>query len=149
VNWEEDHHVTRRQFTSLLALLSGTFFLGAGLLGLQEWWRRRTSAGLGAARIASQAEVAVGGVKLFHYPTADDPCLLIRLSAERFVAYSQKCTHLSCPVIYRAAEMYCPCHEGRFTVEDGRVLAGPPQRPLPRVPLALRGEEIWATGVEV
>jgi hypothetical protein len=96
VNWEEDHHVTRRQFTSLLALLSSAFFLGTGLIGLQSWWRRRASAGPPAVRIASRAD-----------------------------------------------------HEGRFAVEDGRVLAGPPQRPLPRVSLASQGEEIWATGMKV
>jgi len=151
INWDDDHYITRREFASFLTLISGALFLGTGLVGLREWWKRWRLARPTPVRIAQVTDVPVGGVKLYHYPTPDDPCLLIRLSTDRFVAYSQKCTHLSCPVVYRAADqqLYCPCHEGRFAVEDGRALAGPPKRPLPRIMLMRRGEEIWATAVEV
>ncbi|MCS6926214.1 MAG: ubiquinol-cytochrome c reductase iron-sulfur subunit [Candidatus Binatia bacterium] len=147
LNWTEDHEVTRRQFTAFLTLISTALFLGTGFVGVREWWRRRYATPP-PARIATVNEVPVGGVKLFHYPTLHDPCLLLRLSADRFVAYSQKCTHLSCPVVYRGMEqgLYCPCHAGLFAAEDGRVLAGPPRRPLPRVSLTRHGEELWATG---
>jgi len=151
VNWEDDHYVTRREFTTFLTLISGALFLGTGLVGLRERWRRRRAPHPAAMRIAQVHEIAIGGVKLFHYPTPDDPCLLLRLSTDHFVAYSQKCTHLSCPVVYRVREqqLHCPCHEGHFAVETGQVLAGPPRRVLPRILLALKGEDIWATGVEV
>jgi Rieske Fe-S protein len=151
VNWEEDHDVTRREFISFLTLISSALCLGTGLVGVWEWWRQRYAVQPGPVPIAQVTEVPVGGAKLFYYPTAHDPCLLIRLTADRFVAYRQQCTHLSCPVVYREVnqQLHCPCHEGLFAVEDGRVLAGPPKRPLPRIALALRGEEIWATGVEV
>jgi Rieske Fe-S protein len=54
-------------------------------------------------------------------------------------------------VVYRAAaqEMHCPCHRGRFAVADGRAVAGPPRRSLPRITLTRSGEDIWATGVKV
>jgi Rieske Fe-S protein len=41
------------------------------------------------------------------------------------------CTHLNCTVCYQPGEnrIYCACHEGYYDV-DGRVLAGPPPRPL-------------------
>lgn len=151
VHWEDDHYVTRRQFMAFLTLISGALFLGTGLVGVREWWRRRYATRPTPARITAVTEVPVGGAKLFHYPTPDDPCVLIRVSADRFVAYSQKCTHLSCPVVYREMDrrLHCPCHEGLFAAEDGRVLAGPPRRPLPRIVLTLRGEELWATGVKV
>ena len=32
---------------------------------------------------------------------------------------------------------------------DGRPLAGPPTRPLPRITLERRGDDLFATGVEV
>lgn len=149
INWEDDHYVTRREFTSFLALISGALFLGTGLVGVRAWWRRWAGRAPAPVRIAQAAEVPVGGVTLFHYPTSDDPCLLIRPATDRFVAYSQKCTHLSCPVVYKAADqrLHCPCHEGHFAVDDGRVLAGPPKRPLPRITLTRSGEEIWAMGV--
>lgn len=150
INWEDDHYVTRREFTSFLALISGALFLGTGLVGVRAWWRRWRSARPTPVHVAQVAEVPVGGVKRFHYPGPGDPCLLLHLATGRFVAYSQKCSHLSCPVVYKAADqrLHCPCHEGHFAADDGRVLAGPPKRPLPRITLKRGGEEIWATGVE-
>ena len=69
-------------------------------------------------------------MKLFRYPGPDDPCLLVRTGEDAYVAYSQKCTHLSCAVYYARDRnrLECPCHEGYFAVEDGRVLQGPPPR---------------------
>jgi arsenite oxidase small subunit len=150
INWEDESQVTRRTFVTFLLLLSTTFLASTGLIGLLNWLRRWSAAQLAPLRIAQLQEIPIGGVKLFHYPTASDPCLLIRASAERFLAYSQKCTHLSCPVLYQAAaqEFYCPCHAGRFAVKDGRPLSGPPKRPLPRIEIKVAGDEIWAVGVQ-
>ena len=79
------------------------------------------------------------------------PCLLVRVDESRYVAYSQKCTHLSCAVIYaaRTKRLECPCHEGYFSIDDGHVLQGPPPRPLPKVELEIRDGEVWATGITV
>ena len=151
IPWEEEHAVTRRTFMSFLLLLSTTFLASTGLLGLVSWRQRKSTAWLVPTLIASVQDVPVDTAKLFSYPTAHDPCLLIHLSQDQFVAYSQKCTHLSCPVTYKAKEkeLFCPCHAGRFALDDGRVLGGPPQRPLPRILLNVSGNEIWATGVRV
>ena len=150
INWEDEHQVTRRTFVTFLLLLSTTFMASTGFIGLFNWLRRQQESQLAPLRIALLQEIPIGGAKLFYYPTASDPCLLIRASAERLLAYSQKCTHLSCPVLYQAAEQqfYCPCHAGRFAVEDGRPLSGPPKRPLPRIELRVTGDEIWAVGVQ-
>ena len=43
--------------------------------------------------------------------------------------------------------LHCPCHEGFFNAEDGKVISGPPPRPLPRVELERRGDELWAVGI--
>ena len=66
------------------------------------------------------------------------------------VAYGQKCTHLSCAVRPRveAGILQCPCHEGSFDLASGRPVAGPPRRPLTLVRLELRGNDIFATGIE-
>jgi Rieske Fe-S protein len=76
--------------------------------------------------------------------------VLIRLDADRFVAYSQQCTHLTCPVIPQpeAGRLYCPCHEGVFDLATGRPIAGPPRRTLPRVKLEIRRDRICAIGWE-
>ena len=38
----------------------------------------------------------------------------------------------------------CPCHQGYFSVKNGSVLQGPPTRPLPRVVLERKGDELIA-----
>jgi Rieske Fe-S protein len=49
-------------------------------------------------------------------------------------AFIAICTHLDCTVSYRAdsKRIFCACHEGYYDL-DGKVLAGPPPRPLPRL----------------
>lgn len=45
-----------------------------------------------------------------------------------------RCAHLGCPVAYSSgADSYtCPCHGGSYDAQ-GRVIAGPPPRPLDRM----------------
>jgi Rieske Fe-S protein len=77
--------------------------------------------------------------------------LLIRLHDGRLVAYGQQCSHLSCAVIPKPSQgqLHCPCHNGFFEINEGRPIAGPPRRPLPRIKLEVRDGEIYATGVEL
>ena len=86
---------------------------------------------------------------LFRYPTDADPCIAVRTPEGKLVAYSQVCTHLSCAVVYDKAEngLFCPCHHGLFNLE-GQPIAGPPTRPLPRVQLEQRGDQLFAIGLE-
>jgi Rieske Fe-S protein len=57
--------------------------------------------------------------------------LVLRDIAGRLRATSAKCTHEGCTVRYKADEslIWCACHNGRFDL-NGRVLSGPPPRPL-------------------
>ena len=79
----------------------------------------------------ADSTLAPGTAKIVRY--GQIPVLLLRPPGDRgqlrvFVA---TCTHLNCTVCYQPAEnrIYCACHEGYYDV-DGRVLAGPPPRPL-------------------
>jgi Rieske Fe-S protein len=51
----------------------------------------------------------------------------------RWVALSNRCAHLGCPVRYVAAaeRFICPCHGGVYNFR-GQVVGGPPVRPLDR-----------------
>lgn len=150
IDQADERYVNRRQFSKFLVLTSLGMLVGNVMIAVRSWLRG-TPPPLPAAPVALASEVPLGGVKLFNYPTPQDPCILVRLAEERFVAYSQKCTHLSCAVYYEAAErrLECPCHQGYFSVEDGSVLQGPPPRPLPRVLIEKRGETLVATGIEI
>jgi Rieske Fe-S protein len=145
----DERYVARRQFTKFLVLTSFGMFVGQLWIAARAFFARGGTAPP-AAPVARAGEVPVGGVRQFHYPGPHDPCLLIRTGPETYVAFSQKCTHLSCAVYLDATgrRLECPCHEGAFSAEDGRVLQGPPPRPLPRIRLERRGEELVATAVE-
>lgn len=149
VHGADERYVGRRQFAKFLVLTSLGMFVGNVWILVRGWltgepvFRPRPVAGL--------EELPVGGVKLFRYPGPEDPCILVRTGADEYAAYSQKCTHLSCAVYYSRDKdrLECPCHEGYFSVRDGRVLQGPPQRPLPRVVLERRNGALVAVGVDL
>jgi nitrite reductase/ring-hydroxylating ferredoxin subunit len=149
VNWESDNYITRREMVKYLALgsltIAGANFLLAGVPRLVK------AAQMPRALVATASAVPSGGSALFRYPTEDDPCILVRRLDGQLVAYSSVCTHLSCAVIHEQKKntLYCPCHNGYFTVAEGRPYAGPPTRPLPRILLELEGDQIYAVGVEV
>ena len=149
IDWPQDEYVERRDFVKFLTLTSLAFVVGQLWIAGKSLMRRG-ELGPGARRIASRAELPIGGSLVFDYPAEHDACVLVRIGEDEFVAFSQKCTHLSCAVIPRpdAGVVHCPCHEGIFDLRSGRVVAGPPPRPLPRIVLEMRGDEIYATGVD-
>lgn len=141
VRQSAEHDVSRRQFVKAACCTAAAVGIG--------WFLKDrlfpVPAGTEPLLVAKTDELPVGGSKLFSYPTKDHPAILVRLSETAYAAYSQSCTHLQCPVHYRHEDkqFFCPCHQGFFSAEDGRVLAGPPPRPLPRHPVEIRGNEIW------
>jgi arsenite oxidase small subunit len=150
VSADHERYVSRRQFAKFLSLTSLGMVAGQVWILAKAWLGGEPPAW--PDRFVTRLEdVPVGGVKLFRYPGPHDPCILVRPEAETIVAYSQTCTHLSCAVYYAAAErrLECPCHEGYFSIDTGRVLQGPPPRPLPRIVLERRGTDLYATGVEL
>lgn len=145
----DEQYVSRRQFSKFLVLTSLAMFVGNLWILVRSWFSRRPS--YPTALVGRVDEVPVGGVKLFSYPTPQEQCILVRAGEDDYVAYSQKCTHLSCAVFYSREKnrLECPCHNGAFSVRNGSVLQGPPRRPLPRVELQRRGDELIATGFEM
>lgn len=149
IDWPQDHYVERRDFMKFMVLTSLAFTVGQFWIAAENWWRRRRGQPE-RLHLTAVAEVPVGGIKTFAYPTEHDPCVLIRAGDRTFLAYSQKCTHLSCAVFPRVEDsvIRCPCHEGLFDLASGRPIAGPPRRPLSRVRLEIQGDQIFAAGVE-
>ncbi|HWH68486.1 MAG TPA: Rieske (2Fe-2S) protein [Candidatus Sulfotelmatobacter sp.] len=149
IDWPQDEYRSRRDFIKLLGLTSLAFVVGqAWIVTLSAM--RKARGQLPLLDLGSLNDLAVGGIKQFDYPAKGDACVLVRVQPDQLVAYSQKCTHLSCPVIPRPAEgrFYCPCHEGSFDLRSGEPLAGPPRRRLPKVKLEVRNGRIYAAGLE-
>ena len=64
-----------------------------------------------------------------------------------FRAFSLICTHLGCIVQWNGTgrTFDCPCHAGTFAA-DGRVISGPPPKPLPEYKVSVvQGEVIVAS----
>ena len=69
---------------------------------------------------------------------------LIRGKDSELLAVSTVCTHLGCAVFYRSEDQIfdCPCHQGVFDIE-GNPVSGPPERPLDRYPVEVRGGKVF------
>jgi menaquinol-cytochrome c reductase iron-sulfur subunit len=62
---------------------------------------------------------------------------------EEYVAISTRCAHLGCPVSFKRASstFICPCHGGVYDFE-GKVIGGPPVRPLDRFQTRVRAGQL-------
>ena len=149
IRWENDHYVSRRELARFLTVGSALLAGANGALVVANLATQKGS--FTPQRIASISELESAGSLLFRYPTERDPCILIRDESGKPRAYSQVCTHLSCAIVFRSDEhvLYCPCHHGYFELQEGRPIQGPPTRPLPRILLETRGDELYAVGVEI
>ena len=110
-------------------------------------------------RIANSKDIPSNESLLFEYPHKDRPAVLIHLPEGGFVAYDGLCTHLGCQVHYNKVpvkgwendpqQIFSPCHGGVFEPRAGKVLAGPPPRPQPKIKLELDEQgDIYANGYE-
>lgn len=144
---ERERFVNRRQLIKFLTLTSLGMFVGNIWIFIRSRFRRGEN--YPRQVIARLGEIPVGSVKLFRYPNPKEQCLLVRTAEDSYVAYSQKCTHLSCAVYYSREDnqLICPCHNGRFSIRDGAVIQGPPTRALPHVVLERNNQELIAIGM--
>ena len=85
--------------------------------------------------------VALG--KAHFFPFHGKAAVVIQLSPGNFVALSAVCTHLGCIVAWQeqAKEFLCPCHGGRFSA-NGKVLGGPPPKPLETYAVELKDDQL-------
>src|SRR5690349_15076688 len=97
----DERYVTRRQLTKFLVLTSLGMFVGNVWILIRSLFYKTPNYPEHA--VAKLGEIPIGSVKLFAYPTQEERCILVRTAENEYVAYSQKCTHLSCAVYYSQA----------------------------------------------
>jgi len=90
---------------------------------------------------ASAQQMPLNSGKLVRF--GSKPVLLIRVNETDWRAYGAVCTHLNCTVQYQSAsqQIWCACHNGFYDL-NGRVVSGPPPRPLEEFTVRLRGQEV-------
>ncbi|ACD94919.1 QcrA and Rieske domain-containing protein [Trichlorobacter lovleyi] len=111
---------TRRSFITTLITLP---LVAAGL------WRFLTPKGIRKPVLLRLplADLPAGGALVFRQER-----IAVMREGNDIVALSLVCTHLGCTVSVTPEGMVCPCHGSRFD-RSGTVLAGPAERPLPRL----------------
>ncbi len=67
----------------------------------------------------------------------------------RLFALSPVCSHLGCLVNWhrKKGQFLCPCHGGKYDIQ-GNVIAGPPPRPLTRLPMKIEKGKLYI-GIKV
>ncbi len=143
-HWDADDQVSRRELLRFTVMASGALFAATAGIATLSYLNPLRSAHRQA--IAQATDIPAGGVHYFQYPTTEDEAILLHLPDGRFVAYSGRCTHLSCAVYHdqESGNLVCPCHEGVFDSQTGAPLAGPPQRSLPKIALHQEGTTVYA-----
>lgn len=123
----------------------------------------------GVPSVAIRIPESVPGSVELHAPAADPAAATVQDPAQDtaagwVVGFSRVCTHQGCIVdLNRSTEaiavatnyrgehpaLVCACHLSVFDpLESGRAVAGPAQLPLARVQIELRGDALWAVGIE-
>jgi nitrite reductase/ring-hydroxylating ferredoxin subunit len=128
---------------------AGLGLIGAGLAGLvglvaaprSKRGDRRWRTALSIFELPSDrpaAAVLSDRVADGWYETRSQTVVFIDREGEGYRALLSTCSHLGCKVNWddRAKQYKCPCHGGVYD-REGRVVAGPPPRPLDRLAIRL------------
>jgi len=124
---------SRRRFIDLLLWASGLAWLASLVYPALRFVAPVAGPGIAGPRRVSDAEreAATTGRFFSILPWGTRRLILFQGPDERLRSLSAICTHEGCTVQYLAREaiVWCACHNGRFDL-DGRVISGPPPRPL-------------------
>jgi len=76
----------------------------------------------------------------------DKDLLLVRDSESSVKAFDSMCTHEKCGLTYDKGknQVKCPCHNAYFDL-TGKVLSGPPPKPLGTYSTKLKGDKVIIT----
>src|SRR5690348_7272365 len=120
--------------SSIVGVVVGGAVLTPGLRQRREAWIPAARLSDLADDIPTAATIRVPRVDGYYEAVDQQVVFLVKSASGDVRALSTTCTHLGCRVSYDALHrvIKCPCHGGTFT-PDGRVVSGPPPRPLPEL----------------
>ena len=110
-------------------------------------------------KVARLRDLETGKPLTAAYPDEHSPIIVLKLGhriddgvgPERdIVAYSSFCTHMGCPLTYRADKkiLACPCHFSSFDPAHGGLqIIGQATTNLPQIVLETRGQDVYAVGI--
>lgn len=151
-----ENQTSRRQFLKKVSDLLGAllaFLIGIPLIGfsLAPLFQKRRNLWV---RLGSISEVKRGEPTKFIYSFLREDAYLqkqergtvyvVTQDGREFKVFSNICTHAGCGVRWEknAQAFLCPCHNGRFDI-NGKVIAGPPPKPLNEIEHKVEGGVIF------
>ena len=134
---------SRRDFMANIIMGAGTV-LGLGSLAyrfLEYLYPVIPPIKLAEVPAGKPDDIPPEGARLVQLPAG--PVLLEKADNE-VRALSAICTHLGCTVQWHPEEkkFICPCHQGIYDF-NGNVLSGPPLRPLEKLQVKVRDEQVF------
>jgi Rieske Fe-S protein len=126
--------VPRRKVLDFLLKVTLLGWLGSVLYPVTSYLRPLPQQGPTGPVGLSRADVdKIEHEKFAIVPVGPKRVLVLEDTAGDLHALDARCTHEGCTVRYLPGEelISCACHNARFDL-TGRVLAGPPPRPLPK-----------------
>ncbi|MDT9700417.1 Rieske (2Fe-2S) protein [Streptomyces sp. P17] len=127
---------SRRTVVAAVGAVGLTFALNA--CGSEDEDSAGASGSAGTV-VAQTSDIPEGGGKILD----DHKVVVTQPTAGTFKAFSYECTHQGCPVTgVSDGAITCPCHNSRFSIEDGSVQKGPATKPLPAREVSVDGESI-------
>jgi cytochrome b6-f complex iron-sulfur subunit len=125
---------TRRSVLNLLLTAGGLGWIASVLYPVISYLKPLPVAGPSGPVGLTRAEVMkIERNKFAIIPVGTKRVLVLEDASGELHALDAKCTHEGCTVQYLSGDglIWCACHNARFDLE-GRVLGGPPPRPLSR-----------------
>ena len=126
----------RRTFLAVCLGGVAAGFAAAVVWPVYRYLAPRSGSGAAARVVIPEKDVPEGEAKFFEF--AGSSAVLVRKRGGGLVALSAVCTHLGCIVQWEKdrQDFLCPCHGGHYT-PDGAVTAGPPPKPLAKLPFSV------------
>lgn len=125
---------TRRSFLDLLLGTAALGWLASVVYPVLRYLKPLPATATAGPIRLTRDEISKLESKNFVIVPAGGKRVLVFQDAERGLhALDARCTHEGCTVQFVPAEslVWCACHNAKFDL-DGRVLSGPPPKPLPR-----------------
>jgi len=158
-----DEDITQTKRRRLLSYVIGAIIavlivaVGIPLVGyfLSPAWKKSTPT---LTPVASTTDIPVGVPTFVTYEervrdgwyvsTLSEGTWVVNKDNQEIIAFDPHCTHLRCPYYWDDGCncFHCPCHEGLFDI-SGRVIGGPPPRPLDRLEVSIEDGTILVGAV--
>jgi cytochrome b6-f complex iron-sulfur subunit len=133
----------RRSFLTTALSTMSALFMGFVLYPMFRFLEQpeATGAYVKSTVAAKISELPNDSAKIFRF--GESPAIVVRAVDGKLKSFSAVCTHLDCTVQYVPGKNHflCACHNGKYDL-NGRVISGPPPRPLQEYKVSEDGENI-------